>query len=886
MAITGIFQANFDSFYDAVEKADVQLKGFEDDANKVGNTLNRLAVSFSGKQIVQDATMMAKAIEEVGGVSKLTEAELTRVSAKAAEAVEKMRALGIEVPANLQKLADASKAAADANEAHSISVGKLIEGYISAEAIMKLVETAWEFVTSQVKESITAASDAETAHAQLMTALQAQGLAVPAVVAAYGQYAAALQKTTIYSDDAIEASEALLTQIGGVMPRDMENALKAATNLASGLRIDLNDATMMVAKAAEGNTQALKRHGVELDEATAKSGDFGKVLDAINDKFKGQAETMAGTYAGRLQQIGNAWNNVQESIGRVITQNATVLRAIDLINQALTDNTGELNQNATVNNLVSEAVIGVVKALDLSLTALDYVQAAWKDFQVAGNEVGIGFLHLSQLIIDATASILNAQKYLNPTAWSATEAMVQGLGQASAYLQTRMDALAKSSNDAIDRSTQWSGTIAGMHTAIADFTTKLEETRGKTVEVAGATQTGADAFERHTKAVAGANPYMDKFNEALREALSIGVDYKATLDTIDGTVVEGTKHYLEAGMAQDKIAILYGITALQVKAVDLAMKDEIATGKQRDAQAAASAKLAQDYQKAVGAASHDTMAAQIADVTAAADAQVAQMKKAGTLTVDTYNQIWATANQTYSNIIQKTFEQDQYTQAHYKLLADQAQIAYDRATKYSDQYTAKRIDQLRQEAQKAQETLVNWQQAADDALTKTSSTADIATAAIAKTNKELAAVAAWSGRMSSEWSLSGPDDPKLATFGASAQAARDDYGNWYAYIPGVNAKPKPEAQQPGGLGGIAGARAAGGPVAGGSTYLVGEKGPELFVPQTAGRIVSNSDMTQLSMHAGAVQMNYPIMSDPSAMNQIASVVGDAIMAKLRRSGAL
>lgn len=40
-------------------------------------------------------------------------------------------------------------------------------------------------------------------------------------------------------------------------------------------------------------------------------------------------------------------------------------------------------------------------------------------------------------------------------------------------------------------------------------------------------------------------------------------------------------------------------------------------------------------------------------------------------------------------------------------------------------------------------------------------------------------------------------------------------------------------------GAVSGARADGGPVAGGRTYLVGERGPELFVPQSAGTIVPN-----------------------------------------------
>lgn len=39
---------------------------------------------------------------------------------------------------------------------------------------------------------------------------------------------------------------------------------------------------------------------------------------------------------------------------------------------------------------------------------------------------------------------------------------------------------------------------------------------------------------------------------------------------------------------------------------------------------------------------------------------------------------------------------------------------------------------------------------------------------------------------------------------------------------------------------VAGARAAGGPVDAGSAYLVGEQGPELFVPRAGGAIVPNA----------------------------------------------
>lgn len=55
-----------------------------------------------------------------------------------------------------------------------------------------------------------------------------------------------------------------------------------------------------------------------------------------------------------------------------------------------------------------------------------------------------------------------------------------------------------------------------------------------------------------------------------------------------------------------------------------------------------------------------------------------------------------------------------------------------------------------------------------------------------------------------------------------------------------------------GLGTIAGHKAAGGPVNSGSSYLVGEKGPEIFTPTSAGRITSNSDMNSMAGGGGKV----------------------------------
>ena len=99
-------------------------------------------------------------------------------------------------------------------------------------------------------------------------------------------------------------------------------------------------------------------------------------------------------------------------------------------------------------------------------------------------------------------------------------------------------------------------------------------------------------------------------------------------------------------------------------------------------------------------------------------------------------------------------------------------------------------------------------------------------------------------------------------------------------------------QQSGGLGGLLGGfvgslfglpgRATGGPVAPGRGYVVGERGPEVFVPTNAGRIENFAPASQQTSDVRvAINLNQPRGSSvPAAMQrssrQIASAVRRAI----------
>lgn len=108
MAMTAKFLADWTSFYDAVDKGTVKIVSFQDGARNAEGQLNRMVDNFSGRRIIQEATVMAEAVERVGGTSKFTMSELERMSRVASEAAAKMKVMGVEVPPAIQELAGAS----------------------------------------------------------------------------------------------------------------------------------------------------------------------------------------------------------------------------------------------------------------------------------------------------------------------------------------------------------------------------------------------------------------------------------------------------------------------------------------------------------------------------------------------------------------------------------------------------------------------------------------------------------------------------------------------------------------------------------------------------------------------------------------------------------
>jgi len=294
----------------------------------------------------------------------LTEDLLLRISGEA-------KGAGDALSATSKGVLGLAEGAGLANNSFVSLAAGVATGTIAVDAIGKVVNEVKQFVISSLDEW----SKQELAIRRVETAMVAQGTGSKALIRANLELGEQFARTTVFADDELQAMTALLIQVGNVGPKEMEKALQASTDLAAGLGVDLRSATMLVAKAFEGNTDALKRYGIVVDETQLKAKGVAAVLEAIQAKFGGQAAAEVDTYSGRVKQIGKSWDEVKESVGEGLARAAAPGLALatvtlDVYNIALKNAFRELNMALDFFEANEKAKIAVVKSAWQDLLAL------------------------------------------------------------------------------------------------------------------------------------------------------------------------------------------------------------------------------------------------------------------------------------------------------------------------------------------------------------------------------------------------------------------------------------------------------------------------------------------------------------------------------------
>lgn len=133
-------------------------------------------------------------------------------------------------------------------------------------------------------------------------------------VDAFNEQAQAIQSVTAADGDAIIAAQAMLgtfrmtgDEIRGLTPLVVDYARKFG--------VDLTSAAIQVGKAIDGQSGALRRNGVSIDETLFATDRYAAVQQALAEQVGGFAEAEGATFAGSLERIKNQLGDLAEGIG-------------------------------------------------------------------------------------------------------------------------------------------------------------------------------------------------------------------------------------------------------------------------------------------------------------------------------------------------------------------------------------------------------------------------------------------------------------------------------------------------------------------------------------------------------------------------------------------
>ena len=181
------------------------------------------------------------------------------------------------------------------------------------------------------KKAVQAFAADEKAAKALETQLKNVGFAFSAP--AVEDYIDNLQKTTGVLDDQLRPAFQQLLTVTGSITKSQE-ALSTALNVSAATGKSLTEVSAALTRAYSGNTTGLSRLGAGISKATLKAGDMDKILGELNNKFAGQAQARLTTYAGKMDLLKVASENVKEEIGKGIIGALTALSKDNSIEDA------------------------------------------------------------------------------------------------------------------------------------------------------------------------------------------------------------------------------------------------------------------------------------------------------------------------------------------------------------------------------------------------------------------------------------------------------------------------------------------------------------------------------------------------------------------------
>ena len=210
-----------------------------------------------------------------------------------------------------------------------------------------------------ISESIRLADIQLKAEAQLLTALKGRKGVQQSLI----KQASELQSLTIFGDEEIIKAQSLIAAFTKE-EEQIKSLTEVTLDFASAKGVDLNTAADLLTKTFASSTNALSRYGIEVEGAAGSAERLESLTTALTDAFGGQAQTLAQTGAGGLQQLNNIIGDIKENFGIFFLQTFNPLvRGMSELAAKLAESTKEVTKQSQEVNKAKFQFNAYVEAL-------------------------------------------------------------------------------------------------------------------------------------------------------------------------------------------------------------------------------------------------------------------------------------------------------------------------------------------------------------------------------------------------------------------------------------------------------------------------------------------------------------------------------------------
>jgi len=689
-------------------------------------------------------------------------------------------------------------------------------------------------VAFAMKGWVNSAQEAERAQMKLESSVRGAYGASSNAVKAFEAQAKAIQKVTVASDEDVMSIQAMLVQFG-LTQRQVSTLTPLVVDIARKWGIDYVTAAKAVSKSADGKTTALKKLGIQVDETKAKTDPYIATVEALRRAAGGFAQAEGKTFAGQTAILANQMDELKESLGRgVLSTLNDILPIVNSVAGAFTgldDRTGGLIGSTTA---VATGFLALSGGAALAFSGITKLKAAYAEAAAA-----------SKMFAAAQTGV------------AAVAGAVIGAQISSSLYQTLSGSREKTSHafkvmmnteDGKEAARQFiyavAGTIDSEQAGLTNVAARIGGAFG-TFFTAGILDPYDDVVDRMRR-----GSFQKVFNEAM------AIDPQRTRDIIRTIAAsEGASKALKAQGVNIREYVRLTKDLVDANHDGVRSTEEIKTAFEEQAKAA------------------DEMISIVSGQSAAARGFAE-----ATLGVKTAQDALTDAQKAYNAAI-KSGDQDEIAKAARGLesallgLAGAQDTARDAAFKHGEMLLAL-------------EATAGDPEAYNTAITKLERMKELLTDPAEKQAiQERIAMLIWFRAEATK-----PTDTSTGPLGAVNRELERMKGLMSSSVWAGFGRAQTAITQ--GLVRALQGRATGGPVTASTPYIVGENGPELFVPSSSGQIVPNSQLAAASVSSGGalmggstvnINVGTSVLSTPA---ETGAAVLDALKAYERRNGAL